>query len=284
MLLILPNQKSTPHVDKSLFFKQSPQISKLESRENYYQNNKDQFFNQLHVRKNNLDVISAFEIKIWESLIDQITITKNSQIHFIFNLDTFQGVLRENLYTKVVYLGNEVNALFEVFVENVRKPLDMFKVFIPIRLNESQNFQLYLRITLFEEPKVVNFNLMLRKVLHSYYYDERRNLQNHKIRDFQLDSYEFIQSDIQKCSVYMLNKLKKQLKQNPSTFAVQDVLGDEKCPQVIKVNANYKQYAEFKQYQYVLLKRQIFTMRPTQTYVSIFYQEIGKSFIYIFQV
>ncbi|CAD8207776.1 unnamed protein product [Paramecium octaurelia] len=284
MRLSLPaQQQNIPRADKSLFFKHSPRISNQGSMENYYQSDKDLFFNQILVRKNNLDMISTFEIKIWETLMNKITITKNSQNHFIFNLDSFQGVLRENLYTQVVYLGNEVNALFEVFVENVRKPLDMFKVCVPIRLNESQNFQLYQRITLFEEPKVVNFKLMLRKVLFSYYYDERRNLQNLKLKDNFVDSYEFIQSDIQKCSVYMLNKLKKQLKLNPSTFIVQDVLGDEKCPQLIKVNANYKQYAAFKQYQYVLLKRMIFTMRPTQIYVSIFYQEKRKKFHLYFQ-
>ncbi|CAD8155476.1 unnamed protein product [Paramecium pentaurelia] len=283
MRLLLPNQKNNPHIDKSIFFKQSPRISNQGSRENYYQNDKNLFFNQILIRKNNLDMISTFEIKIWETLMDKISITKNSQNHFIFNLDSFQGVLRENLYTQVVYLGNEVNALFEVFVENVRKPLDMFKLCIPIRLNESQNFQLYQRITLFEESKVVNFKLMLRKVLYSYYYDERRNLQNLKLKDYFVDSYEFIQSDIQKCSVYMLNKLKKQLKLNPSTFIVQDVLGDEKCPQLIKVNANYKQYAAFKQYQYVLLKRLIFTMKPTQVYVSIFYQEKRNKFHLYFQ-
>ncbi|CAD8122297.1 unnamed protein product [Paramecium sonneborni] len=281
--LTLPVQQNIPRTDKSLFFKHSPRISNQGSMENYYQSDKDLFFNQILVRKNNLDMISTFEIKIWETLMNKITITKNSQNHFIFNLDSFQGVLRENLYTQVVYLGNEVNALFEVFVENVRKPLDMFKGCVPIRLNESQNFQLYQRITLFEELKVINFKLMLRKVLYSYYNDERRNLQNLKLKDSFVESYEFIQSDIQKCSVYMLNKLKKQLKLNPSTFIIQDVMGDEKCPQLIKVNANYKQYAAFKQYQYVLLKRMIFTMKPTQIYVSIFYQENRRKFHLYFE-
>lgn len=55
-----------------------------------------------------------------------MNITHNDQERFIFNLDTFKGVLRETLYTEVVYLGNEVNALFEVFVENIRKPVDIF--------------------------------------------------------------------------------------------------------------------------------------------------------------
>ncbi|CAD8125017.1 unnamed protein product [Paramecium sonneborni] len=281
--LLLPTQQNIARTDKSLFFKHSPRISNQGSMENYYQSDKDLFFNQILVRKNNLDMISTFEIKIWETLMNKITITKNSQNHFIFNLDSFQGVLRENLYTQVVYLGNEVNALFEVFVENGRKPLDMFKGCVPIRLNESQNFQLYQRITLFEELKIVNFKLMLRKVLYSYYNDERRNLQNLKLKDCFADQYEFIQSDIQKCSVYMLNKLKKQLKLNPSTFIIQDVMGDDKCPQLIKVNANYKQYAAFKQYQYVLLKRMIFTMRPTQIYVSIFYQEKRRKFHLYFE-
>ncbi|CAK58756.1 unnamed protein product (macronuclear) [Paramecium tetraurelia] len=266
MRLPLPTSQFQQKTDKSIFYRNSPRVSNQDSIENLYSSDKDLFFNQILVRKNNLDMISTFEIKIWESLIDRVKITKNQQNRFILNLDTFKGVLRENLYTQVVYLGNEVNALFEVFVENIRKPFNMLKPYIPIRLNESQNFQLYQRITLFEQPKIVNFKLMLRKVLYSYYNDERRNLQNLKLNDCSVDQYEFIESDIQKCSVYMLNKLKKQLKLNPSKFIVQDVQGDEKCPQVIKVNANYEQYSSFKSYQYTLLKRMVFTMRPTQIY------------------
>ncbi|CAD8135944.1 unnamed protein product [Paramecium pentaurelia] len=283
MRLSLPTSQFQQKTDKSLFYRHSPRVSNQDSLENLYSSDKDLFFNQILVRKNTLDMISTFEIKIWESLIDKVKITKNQQNRFILNLDTFKGVLRENLYTQVVYLGNEVNALFEVFVENVKKPFNMLKPYIPIRLNESQNFQLYQRITLFEQPKIVNFKLMLRKVLYSYYNDERRNLQNLKLNDCSLDQYEFIESDIQKCSVYMLNKLKKQLKLNPFKFIVQDVQGDEKCPQVIKVNANYEQYSSFKSYQYTLLKRMVFTMRPTQIYISIFYQEKRKKFWLYFE-
>ncbi|CAD8100733.1 unnamed protein product [Paramecium primaurelia] len=281
--LSLPTSQFQQKTDKSLFYRNSPRVSNQCSMENLYQSDKDLFFNQILVRKNNLDMISTFEIKIWESLIDKVQITKNSQNRFILNLDTFKGVLRENLYTQVVYLGNEVNALFEVFVENIRKPFNMLKPYMPIRLNESQNYQLYQRITLFEQPQIVNFKLMLRKVLYSYYNDERRNLQNLKLNDCSVDQYEFIESDIQKCSVYMLNKLKKQLKLNPSKFIVQEVQGDEKCPQVIKVNANYEQYSSFKCYQYTLLKRMVFTMRPTLIYVSIFYQEKRKKFWLYFE-
>ncbi|CAD8127122.1 unnamed protein product [Paramecium sonneborni] len=283
MRLSLPTSQFQQKTDKSLFYKHSPRISNQCSVENLYSSDKDLFFNQVLIRKNNLDMISTFEIKIWESLIDRVQISKNTQNRFILNLDTFKGVLRENLYTQVVYLGNEVNALFEVFVENVRKPFNMSKPYFPIRLNESQNFQMYQRITLFEQPKIVNFKMMLRKVLYSYYNDEKRNLQNLKLNDCSVDQYEFIESDIQKCSVYMLNKLKKQLKLNPSKFIVQEVEGDEKCPQVIKVNANYAQYSSFKAYQYTLLKRMVFTMKPTQIHVSIFYQEKRKKFCLYFE-
>lgn len=59
------------------------------SMENFYSTDRDLFFNSLLIRKNNLDMISTFEIKIWESLINKMTITKNKQNHFIFNLDSF---------------------------------------------------------------------------------------------------------------------------------------------------------------------------------------------------
>lgn len=46
--------------------------------ENFYSSDKDLFFNSLLVRKNNLDMISTFEIKIWEALINKMNITKNA--------------------------------------------------------------------------------------------------------------------------------------------------------------------------------------------------------------
>lgn len=91
-------------------------------------------------------------------------------------MNTFRGVLTETLHSSIVYLGHEDNAHFEVFILNKKKPIPLFNNKLPIRISESTNYSLYIRITFFEKPIVVNLKMMLRKPLVAYFKDEKMNL------------------------------------------------------------------------------------------------------------
>lgn len=84
---------------KSMFYRNSPRPSNSSLELSSYIQDANLFYNTLLVRKNNFDIIANFELKIWEQLINKISIVKNPQGRFIMGLGTFKGVLKECLFS-----------------------------------------------------------------------------------------------------------------------------------------------------------------------------------------
>ena len=68
----------------------------------------------------------------------------------ILKLDNYKGLISERLFSKIINIYGDVNCQLDITIDNNIKPcLDLFQIFPSIRIADSFNFDIFIRLKFF---------------------------------------------------------------------------------------------------------------------------------------
>ena len=124
------------------------------------------------------------------------------------SLMNFKGTLIEILFQKCVNLSSTDIVYLEIAINNpVRPSTDIFSEMKSLRIRDSYDFDIYIKMISVFSQRVLNDRIKLFKLLYRYYNEENYNLKN-LIKKEQTE-YDFIYADIRNIATYCIRQISK---------------------------------------------------------------------------
>ncbi len=109
--------------------------------------------------------------KFWERLLRSAKLYQNQQGKYVLNINNYYGILRSTLFSEIVNIQSEEQALLQIFVENQKSyhHLSIKEHLKSVRIVDTRDFSCSVRIHFFNSRHSQAQKMFLSKILPLYY-------------------------------------------------------------------------------------------------------------------